>query len=338
VSKELERPCRLNQLKRLTTNTRLFSLAYTVPKAVPQGKVEVRRHNIMKGRPVAVCVVSLAAVLLGLAAGQQTAQKTGPVVVGIVGQWVQSSDPKAEPIKFLNTLNGEGSCVFGKSGYLAVQLGDKVVPLQCDKLPDDRKSDPCDARRGPYMCGRTVRIPDKGNTFGAALLAAVSPLIHRDSERYVAPVSRGLDPELGDAVVSLKGNAVDLTLPLADLTDGRYALQWELLSTDRPRVNIKANISWKEGGSGLTTVPGLNPGLYRVTRVANGAPTGQDAWVLVSPADHFEKLSGDYKHAVEETKQWPDEVDARAPRAVLRAYLQALSAQVHPVKVETDKE
>jgi hypothetical protein len=171
-----------------------------------------------------------------------------------------------------------------------------------------------------------VRPPELSRlqSIKASFFAAIMPLMRRDAERYVVPVSRGMDPELRDAVVPLRGTTVDFAPAFGDLENGSYALQ--LAPVDGPSYStIKVNVNWKEGGAATVMVPGLREGLYRVTRLSDRTPTGQDAWVLVSPADQFEKRSANYQNAVEATRHWPNEVDARAPQAVLRAYLQALS-------------
>jgi hypothetical protein len=154
-------------------------------------------------------------------------------------------------------------------------------------------------------------------------MAAVTPLLRRDAERYVVPVSRGMDPELMDAVVAMHGNAVDFAPVFADLEVASYTVRVEPL--DKSLQSAEANVNWKESGTAVATIHNLSPGLYRVTRLVKGVVTGETAWVLVSPGGQFEKRSDNYRRAVEATRQWPSDVDARAPRAVLRAYLQALS-------------
>lgn len=283
----------------------------------------------MKSRAVAVSVAGLAAAILGLNAAQSPALHQQPFVVGLVGVWQQPSNEnpkKLVDLRFLQPLEaGEGTCAYGMNGYVAVQFDDKVVPFQCTAKSDGN----CNVANAlkkdgsPYACARRLTRPPEQSIraqFWAAFAAAVTPLLRRDADRYVAPVSRGLDPELSDGVVASRGNGADFAPAFADLEDGSYAIRLEPLQAG-PKA-LEANISWRAGGVAMITVA---PGLYRVTRLASGASSGQDAWVLVSGAAQFEKRSADYKRVLDATRRWPSEADARAPKAILRAYLQAMA-------------
>jgi len=279
----------------------------------------------MKPCLVAFVAVSLSALLLNVAGAQQY-PASKPLIVGIVGDWVecQNGQPKAtSTIAFLSTLSDQSTIVLGKSGSLTVQFNDTVASFPCDKTDKDTQTCP---KPPGYACARLIKRPEETGRFAAffsSLMAVVTPLVSRDPERYIRPASRGMDPELMDGVVAVHGNAVDFAPVFADLEAGSYAVRLEPL--DKSLKPAEANVNWKEGGTAVAPLPNLSPGLYRVTRLAKGVATGEAAWVLVSPADQFEKRSDNYKSAVEATRQWPSDVDARAPRAVLRAYLQALS-------------
>jgi hypothetical protein len=56
-----------------------------------------------------------------------------------------------------------------------------------------------------------------------------------------------------------------------------------------------------------------------------GEPAESAAWILVSPPDRYRQDAAAFESAVEATKKWPADTDTRAPRAVLRAYLELMS-------------
>jgi hypothetical protein len=288
----------------------------------------------MTSGPVAFLVFSLFATLVCPDASRPQSQKDKQeaLVVGIIGEW--KSDAKPNDLKFLQAIEvGDGVCAYGTDGYLAVQFGDKVTPFVCDRQTDGvcnqinaPKREKASAWDKPFVCARHIaRPPDSG--LWEAFTAAVVPLFRRSPERFVAPVSRGLEAEISDAVVQLRGGSVDFAGAFGDLNAGSYTVRLDPLD-GASRAPASAAVSWKGGGTAVATVAGLTPGLYRIVLLeANGTPRGQDAWVLVCSPERFEKRSHEFSKAVEAAKTWPPEVDARAPRAVLRAYLQALSSE-----------
>ena len=286
----------------------------------------------MRYRPAAFLVFSFFAALVcpDATLPQPQKDKGEALIVGIIGQW--KSDSKPNDLKFLHAIEvGDGVCAYGTDGYLAVQFGDKVSPFVCDRSTDGvcnqrnapKREKPSDK---PFVCARLISHPQDSGLW-EAFTAAVVPLFRPSPERFVAPVSRGLDAEISDAVVQLRGGGVDFAGAFADLNAGSYTVRLDPLD-GTSRAPVSATVNWEGGAIAVATVAGLTPGLYRVVRLeANGTPTGQDAWVLVCSPELFEKRSREFSKAVEATKTWPPEVDARAPRAVLRAYLQALSSE-----------
>jgi hypothetical protein len=294
----------------------------------------------MKARPAAVSAISLvfAMVCMGVQTRGQAANANG-LIVGITGEWVLDPDAYVETgtqanptsLKFLQSINVHpGTCAYGSGGYVAVQFGGKVSPFVCEHKTDDeckRKTAPKHdgwPSDKPVVCARhIVRPPDPSRW--EAFTAAIIPLILPSPERFVAPVSRGLEAELSDAVVQLRGDSVDFASAFVDLDPGSYTVRLAPLDGSNS-IPVSAAVNWNGSGSAPATAAELLPGLYRVVRLdPNGNPSGQDAWVLMCSPERFEKQSAEFSKAVEATKKWPTEVDARAPRAVLRAYLQALS-------------
>lgn len=252
------------------------------------------------------------------------------VIVGIIGDW--QIEGRADRLKFLSSIDvGNGICVNGTDGYLAVQFGDQVSPFPCDRQTDG----PCNSSSArkkqktsdrPFVCTRQIARPSDAHIW-QGLIAAVAPLLRASPERFVGPVSRGLEAELSDTVVPLRDGSADFASALADMDASSYTLRLEPLDGSS-RTPVNAAVNWRGSGGAPAKLAGLTPGLYRVTRVgASGTRTGEDAWVLVCSPERFEKRSAEFSRAVEATKKWPTEVDVRAPRAVLRAYLQALSSE-----------
>ena len=144
----------------------------------------------------------------------------------------------------------------------------------------------------------------------------MSPDPHIGYERSVAFIPRK-DPLHAWFVASARGFPGD--------RNGTYRLRLESLPGSA-RATAPLQLQWSGSGPAAVSAPGIQPGLYRLVRLApNGEPAGSDAWVLVTSPDHFAQDSASFQSAVEATKKWPDDVDARAPRAVLRAYLDSLS-------------
>jgi hypothetical protein len=190
-------------------------------------------------------------------------------------------------------------------GTLALRRGENVTAFHC---PADRR----------------IKIPASPEVQGGRYrfgLAFVGPLIE-----YVTPVSRGLEPELNDAVVLLTGDHLDVSPAFQGMESGNYRVRLEPVSGGK--TTAPALVTWTEGSSVSLSVPGLARGLYKLGQVdANGQLAAPETWVLVSRPEDFEKNRSTFQEALDATKKWPDEVDARAPRAFLRQVLDGLSQQ-----------
>jgi hypothetical protein len=301
----------------------------------------------MKARSVTVSI-GILAWLLPCAGSRSFAQeKRQALVVGIAGEWGTDADSFVPPIapqqeKGSTTTSKEPSnslgfmrplmvdkktCVYGTGGYLAVQFGKDVVSVMCKPTTEPG----CDGRNiaklsKPVVCSSHVPVPTPEPT-GLASLAMIIPWFRSQeaAERYVTPVSRGMESELKDAVVQSRDGKVDLAPVFSDLDSGSYKIHIEPLK-GRGASSTNTVVAWQEGGSAIATIPGMAPGLYRISRVdGNESSPMPEAWVLVCSPGEFADKSADYAAAVDATRKWPSEVDARAPQAVLRAYLETLS-------------
>ena len=257
-------------------------------------------------------VVALLAAAPLVRAGNKDCEDC-PTVVGIVGRWVQV-DPQSdgEKIKFGETMkmrNGSAD-VACDEGTLALLRGKTVTAYHClataapqTHLPEGTK----------YLVHITPAAQDGWSN------AFAGPFIE-----HVTPVSRGLEPELSDAVVSIKGDNVDLTASFQGMDSGSYRIRLEPVSGGK--ATIPAPVKWTDGDSVSLSIPELRPGLYRLGQLdANGRLAALEAWILVSRPEDFEKNLSVYQEALDATKRWPDEVDIRAPRAFLRQVLEGLS-------------
>jgi hypothetical protein len=155
-------------------------------------------------------------------------------------------------------------------------------------------------------------------------LAAEFVAMFQNPERYVTPVSRGLEPRLSDAVVKMDGGQVDFAPAFGDLNPDTYSIRMD--SLPQPGATYSVLVRWTGNGPANSAAQDLKPGLYRVARLSpQHEPPEAGAWILVDSPDKFQKDSASFHAALEEIKKLPDDVDSRVPGAVLRAHLEALA-------------
>ena len=201
-------------------------------------------------------------------------------------------------------------------------LGDDAYSFPCDRPRDGACQLPANSKE--FKCARHI-VPG-GESKGSRFLAAITPLFQESVGRFISPVSRGLEATFNDSVVKVQMNTIDLAPAFEGMESGTYRVQFEALG-GAGKKSGEVRVKWTGSGAAMGTVPGMQPGLYSLRSLnGNGETVGPaEAWVLVSGEDRFAKDSADFKAAVEATKKWPEDVDARAAHAVLRAYLEALS-------------
>lgn len=298
----------------------------------------------MKARSVAVFVGILAGLLLCAGPYSYAQEKREALIVGITDEWGTDADSYISPVTPPAQDNGskvpsknlgfmrpilvnDKTCVYGTGGYLAVQFGKAVVPVMCKPTTEAG----CQGRNiaklsKPVVCSCHVPVPTPEPS-GLASLATIIPWFRSEKavERYVTPVSRGMESELKDAVAQLRDGKMDLTPAFSDLDSGSYKIHIEPLKASSASA-MNTVVAWQEGGSAIAAIAGMTVGLYRISRVdGNESSPAPEAWVLVCSPGQFADKSADYAAAVDATRKWPSEVDARAPQAVLRAYLETLS-------------
>ena len=269
-----------------------------------------------RGHAVVLLFIALSTAPPFVHAGNENCQDC-LTVVGIVGVWKQLDPPSRGKLSFAQKITPDrGLKVACDEGTLVLLRGEKATAFHCPAsgpiqagLPDGTKY--------------TVEIPSvPGAQSGWRIaLAFAGPMIE-----HVTPVSRGLEGELNDAVVPIKGDSIDLTAAFQGMDSGNYLVQLEPVSGGKATVPVQ--VKWADGTSASVAIPGLRPGLYKLARLdANGQLAGPEAWILVSRPEDFEKDRSAFQEALDATKKWPDEVDVRAPRAFLRQVLDGLSRQ-----------
>jgi hypothetical protein len=258
-----------------------------------------------------------------LKADNNVCREKNGTITGITGKWkiVDQENVVGKDLRFLNPVDC-GSCAEGKGGVLVVLFGDKAYPYACDRPTNDS----CDESKldKDFTCIRHI-VPPEDPGLISRFFAAVVPLFQESPGRYITPVSRGLEAELADSVVPLQGDRVDLAPAFQEMDPGAYRLRLESLSAST-KDSIPVQLQWSGSGPATVPAPGIQPGLYRLVRLTLSAePAGADGWILVSGPERFAEDSSGFQSAVAVTKKWPDDVDARGPRAVLRAYLDSVS-------------
>jgi hypothetical protein len=249
-----------------------------------------------------------------------------PTVVGIIGQWWQIAQSGPVELHFAAKMKtcADGAAVACDEGSLVLKRdGDpNATAFHCHSDGTQRDL--------PPGAKYSFKIP--GNSAGGGIskawsrlaLAVADPLIE-----YITPVSRGLEPELNDAVVSITGASVDVSAAFQGMDPGSYRVRLEPVSGGK--VTAAVQVNWTEGSPARISVPGLSPGLYKLGELdANGQLAAPEAWILITRPEDFEKPRSTFQEALDATKKWPDEVDVRAPRAFLRQVLDGLSR--HPAR------
>jgi hypothetical protein len=255
----------------------------------------------------------VATFLFLLAARPFARAQTRATVVGITGQWWKM--PAQQQLHFASELPVPkgGLEVACDKGSLVLKIAETATSFACDA---DRRTDKCPLPAGAKYC-LTLRFATSSNWN----LAFAGPLID-----YVVPVSRGLESQLKEAVVPLAGDRVDISAVFQDVDSGSYRVRFESVSGGMRTPTLQ--VDWTKGTSVSVTIPGVTAGLYKLQLLdGNGQQTGSDAKVLINEPEDFKKNRAAFQEALDATKKWPDEVDARAPRAFLRQVLDGLSRQ-----------
>jgi hypothetical protein len=231
-------------------------------------------------------------------------------ILGIKGSWEQIScdlveggkkgDPAARPRElgfgdFLKSEAGQAPCVAGhRGGALWVLFQTGPTSYACeegsrgDRLPPTGMD--CAWRVAPSNAAAPVWV--------ARMLGAFKTLLKEHPQEFVVTGSRGVDPELVDAVVPLRGNRIDLAAAMKELPAGRY--QMRLAPRSGKRSTGATNwitLDWDQKDAFVDS-GGFSSGILELQgRDADGSPTGPPAWVLVAPEANYEAFAEAFRQA-----------------------------------------
>jgi hypothetical protein len=174
-------------------------------------------------------------------------------IVGIVGKWevvgLKGSCPAREDPKFklTNTLGFgqpicENTCVAGGSGTLTVEFPGKPSVLGVFACEDKPNPD-CDRPIGK-KCAFAVKPPVEKHW--VVSLATEVMAMFSEPERYITPVSRGLEPHLVDSVIALEGNRADFGPAFADMDPGTYKIRLEPMAEKGSGSTVQ--VEWRGKG------------------------------------------------------------------------------------------
>jgi hypothetical protein len=185
-------------------------------------------------------------------------------------------------------------------------------------------------------CAKPVRLPeavaetDSTGTVGALFDMAMDKLkAHPD--RYVAHISRSLEPPLHDEALKLSGAQLDMEPVFSASRPGTYTICLRPMHDDTIACDALASrytYLWDITHPVQLSTPGLRPGLYELVllhKAADGVEyRGSSAWVRVVGAGHYDPMAAAFHQLNALTTTWGEQVDASARRAVQRAWLDSV--------------
>lgn len=263
------------------------------------------------------------------------------VVVSVSGEWTQvrqgqnapgktTTASLQNPIRFGQTLNTGAICLFGSERSSIVLKystpnEDKLYPFPCEKT-DLAGSPTCLVRPRSGCAVDLDHVRDKKGimaTIGASFSALMST-VTAQPDKYMVAASRGADSELADAVISLDSGQIDLQAVFREMDPGVYYVEMTPLSSASLQAP-PSRVNFAKGQSAPIAARGVQPGIYKLALVTEkGEPGDSDCWILVVASPEYPQTSAAFAHAVSESAKLPEEMDAGATRALLRAYLESL--------------
>jgi hypothetical protein len=250
-----------------------------------------------------------------------------------MGDCKKAGDPR-RPVRFGETLAAGATCLFGNEGDSIVlksllPTDDLLYPFQCQREDLDKKNTcapPATARKACAVDLRTLS-EKKGilATFMATISEALKRIMQSQPDKYMVAASRGAEPELVDAVLPIENGQIDVQPIFREMDPGTYYV--ELAVPGAPSLSgPPSRVTFAKGRAARVEAGGLRAGLYKLALVTEkGEPRDSDCWILVAAPPEYAKQAAAYEQAVSESKKLPEEMDARATRALLRAYLESLA-------------
>jgi hypothetical protein len=187
----------------------------------------------------------------------------------------------------------------------------------------------------PGDCSNPLQLPQfRKSSITSAVIDSVLGLLGSDLSRYVPLISRG--EGLSESVLKLEHDQIDLSGAFKDMSPGDYFIRFERHdeSEQTPGNTATAPLAfrWDATRGALLRVNGLSRGLYTLRLVqAEGdrfENTPTEAWVLVSDANNFDKLSNSFNMSRKLVERWTtQEVGSGTVRSFLRASLERLAGK-----------
>jgi hypothetical protein len=260
-----------------------------------------------------------------------SAQEKFGYVLDLRGDWLANGSAKL----------GKGSALNTNSVITAVNPSDtSSYIVVADRSGNIFQRRTCSAGE----CGNPIKVPaNAGNEQGfvSRLIGAAMALVSSEPAKYstfVSRGSRGIGPELQEAVVKMSGDEIDLSEVFKNMQGEKYVLRFEPLvkgKTVRGAAPKSMSFAWDPKKPAPLNVNGLTPGLYRVSisdvslLEAEGSddPGENEAWVLITSPDYYSRAAPSFVAAQNVTKKWGSDVKKNAVREFLRASLDFLTAQ-----------
>jgi hypothetical protein len=261
------------------------------------------------------------ALMLALAAGAPNATAQSGEEIGVItsvdGTWYRGTPrtPAVGPgnrLFHMDTLTIHADFTARKH-VSAVLRGGRHVRFACPAQGVCRGFIPADSLGG-----------------GSRLVDGVVGLFTRELPKYAEGIVRG-DPPANEAVLRLRGGALDVAPVLQGGREGTYLLRFRpLREPSESEGELPAIVSWDGVREANLPVHALVPGLYEVeVRVAGTAERpGAHAWVLLVE-DGFEAREQAFRGVQQLVAGWSGATETER-RAFLRATLDCLAHAASP--------
>jgi hypothetical protein len=238
-----------------------------------------------------------------VAAAQQPDQG---IVIGRTGKWIVDG----KELNLADVVLAGKTATAAEPGKLTLWFeGRPPKPISC-----------------PPSCKENVQAPAKPSGSTSVVDRVASMFKTHEPTRYITAASRGLEPELKEAVVPVSNSRIDVSAAMADLPGDSYWVQLQPIDVTRNKPPAPQRVDWAPGKAASISSQNLKTGVYvLVLTDQDGEPAGSEAWILVSAPEDYPTALHAFQETVSAVAGWPREADSSVERAVLRASLEALA-------------
>lgn len=277
-------------------------------------------------RPLLISRIASLIFLIAICSSAIQAQQKFGYVLDVRGDWTINGGSKLAKGSALNV----GSVI--TAGNPADGGSYIVVADRSGNIFDKRNC-------GAGECANPIRLPSTAvqeQSVVSRLISAAMALVSNEPAKYSSFVSRGAD--LREAVVQLNNDQMDLAEVFQNMQSDRYLVRYETISKNGPNTAHALKpfeFNWDSKKPVPLAARGLLPGLYRVSIAevsllepeGSGDASGNEAWVLVATPKAYAKAAPMFTDAQNMTKRWGTNVKQTTVRGVLRASLDAITAE-----------